>query len=210
MLRVIHEHEDPALMERIWRFRHTRFVEQLGWSELRRSDGRERDQFDNEKAIHIVLLHDDTIAGYSRLLPTTGPHLATEIYRDAWLEPPRGTGVFEWTRCATALNAPSINGIRASDVLMTGVLECLLHLNIEEILFLAYPQLVRMMRKRGYPVRVLASFSVENNKTAQLAAAKLSSGLLQRHRQRYGIHQPLLLPDSLLDRGIQERFPAPA
>ncbi|MGO4567491.1 acyl-homoserine-lactone synthase [Rhizobium sp. 2YAF20] len=210
MLRMIHEHEDPALMERIWRFRHTRFVEQLGWSELRRPDGRERDRFDNETAIHIVLLHDDTVVGYSRLLPTTGPHLATDIYRDASLEPPRGPEVFEWTRCATALNAPSVNGIPASDVLMTGVLECLLQLNVKEILFLTYPQLVRMMKKRGYPVRVLASFSVENNKAVQLAAAKLSFDLLQRHRQRYGIHQPLLPSDNLLDAGVQERFPTPA
>ena len=112
MLRLLHEHEDSALMERIWRFRHTRFVEQLGWSELRQPDGRERDKFDDEKAIHIVLLHDDLILGYSRLLPTTGPHLAIEIYRDVSLEPPKGPGVVEWTRCATTCSAARIGTAR--------------------------------------------------------------------------------------------------
>ena len=92
-----------ALMERAFRFRHAIFVEEKGWTDLRRPDGRERDQFDDEHAVHQICLRDGEIAGYQRLLPTTRPHLLTEVLSDLCREaPPAGPDVFEWTRFAVA------------------------------------------------------------------------------------------------------------
>lgn len=192
MLRIIYEHEDRRLMERVWSFRHMRFVEQLGWENLRRPDRRERDCFDNMHALHIVLILGNAIIGYSRLLPTTVAHLAAAICPDPHVNLPSGPHTFEWTRCAVLLDAPRIAGITASDMLMTGVLECLLHLGATEILFVTYPPLVEMMRRRGYRVKLLATFADAGGRPVQAACAKVSVKLLNLHRTTHGINGPLV------------------
>ena len=106
MLRVIHGSElgsHQKLMDRVFRFRHTVFVDEKGWEDLRHPDARERDQFDDDHAIHQVCLRDDEIVGYQRLLPTARPHLLTDVLGDLCrTKPPRGPRIFEWTRFCVA------------------------------------------------------------------------------------------------------------
>lgn len=92
-----------ALMDRAFRFRHDIFVEEKGWNDLRRPDGLERDRFDDAYAIHQLCLRGDDIVGYQRLLPTTRPHLLSDVLTDLCRrKPPRGPRVFEWTRFCVA------------------------------------------------------------------------------------------------------------
>lgn len=92
-----------ALMDRAFRFRHAVFVEEKGWEDLRQPDGLERDRFDDSHATHHICLRGDEIAGYQRLLPTTRPHLLTDVLSDLCRRrPPRGPRVFEWTRFCVA------------------------------------------------------------------------------------------------------------
>lgn len=106
MLKVIHGYELDAhheLMDRVFRFRHDVFVDEKGWDDLRQPDARERDQFDDVHAIHQVCLRGDEIVGYQRLLPTTRPHLLTDVLGDLCrTKPPRGPRIFEWTRFCVA------------------------------------------------------------------------------------------------------------
>lgn len=192
MLQIIHEYDDPALMDRVWSFRHTRFVEQLGWEAVRRADRRERDQFDGPSAIHLILEHEKHIVAYSRLLPTSFPYLAAEFCPHLKATLPAERYPFEWTRCATASNAPTINGIGASDLLMTGVLECLLDLGARGVVFLTYPRVVAMMCRRGYQFDLIETVGEENGVPIQLAAASVSRDLLRLHRDKYRISQSIL------------------
>src|SRR6478735_8312446 len=114
MLTVLYEDDDPLLMEKVWAFRHRRFVEEMEWNELRRPDHRERDQYDGSDVVHAVLMHREQVIGYSRLLPTTAPHFARDYGRLPSGALPCGPDIFEWSRCATAANAPLINGVSAS------------------------------------------------------------------------------------------------
>ena len=92
-----------TLMDRAFRFRHSIFVEEKGWEELRQPGGRERDRFDDRHAIHHICLRDEEIVGYQRLLPTTRPHLLSDVLTDLCRHtPPRGEHVFEWTRFSVA------------------------------------------------------------------------------------------------------------
>lgn len=92
-----------ALMDRAFRFRHTIFVDEKGWEDLRQPDGRERDRFDDAHAIHHMCLRGDDIVGYQRLLPTTRPHLLSDVLTDLCRHrPPRGPRVYEWTRFCVA------------------------------------------------------------------------------------------------------------
>lgn len=90
-------------MEEAWRLRHRVFVEGKGWTDLARPDGREIDQFDTASAIHFLLMQGGRLAAYSRLLPTTQPHLLSEIFPHLCLEElPRGPDTYEWTRQAVS------------------------------------------------------------------------------------------------------------
>jgi acyl-homoserine lactone synthase len=92
-----------ALIDRAFRFRHAIFVEEKGWEEIRRPDGREHDRFDCKDTIHHICFCGDEIAGYQRLLPTTRPHILSDVLahlcRDS---PPRGPNIYEWTRFCIA------------------------------------------------------------------------------------------------------------
>ena len=88
-------------LEEAYRLRHRIFVEEAGWEALRKPDGIERDQFDHEDAVHMLLYEGSRLIGYQRMLPTTRPYLLTEVYPQLCDgEPPRDPKVYEWTRFA--------------------------------------------------------------------------------------------------------------
>lgn len=91
-----------------FRFRHEAFVEEAGWDNLRRTDGREIDQFDTADTIHVVAIEDGCVRVYSRLNPTTQPHVLSSIYPHLAAQPiPRDEQVWEWSRMGTAKQARS-------------------------------------------------------------------------------------------------------
>lgn len=102
-LRGRDEWKFPELFDEAFRLRHKTFVEEMGWEAIRKPDGRERDQFDHDEAVHFMMLDGGKLASYSRLIPTTRPHLLSDIYPQ--LAPrgyPKGDHVWEWTRWTTA------------------------------------------------------------------------------------------------------------
>lgn len=93
----------PDLWSAVHALRHRIFVEEMGWEDLRRPDGLEIDQFDHEEAVHHLVMRNGELAGYQRMLPTTRPHLLTEVLTDLYEgTPPSGPRVFELTRYAVA------------------------------------------------------------------------------------------------------------
>lgn len=93
----------PALMEQVYRLRHQVFVEELGWSDIAKADGLERDQFDRPDAVHQICVRDGKVAGYQRMLPTVGPHLLADVLPHLCEGPlPRGLDTYEMTRYCVA------------------------------------------------------------------------------------------------------------
>jgi acyl-homoserine lactone synthase len=90
-------------LEQAYLLRHRVFVEERGWRCLRKADRREIDQFDSGDAIHIMEITAGQVIGYTRLLPTTRPHLLSDVYPELATRPiPRGAEIFEWTRYCVA------------------------------------------------------------------------------------------------------------
>ena len=167
MLKVIQGSEigsHQALMDRVLQFRHAVFVDEKGWEDLRQPDERERDQFDDEHAIHQVCMRDDEIVGYQRLLPTTRPHLLTDVLSDLCkTKPPRGPKIFEWTRFCVAPShrevRPRANG--AFLELAQGVVEWGMAHRVDTVtvaidwrLMVIAMQLRFFVRPLGFPKRV--------------------------------------------------------
>lgn len=91
--------EYQAELDQAFRLRHTVFVEEKGWTDLRREDGREIDRFDDEHAVHMLFLTENHVVGYQRMLPSTRPHLLSEVLLDLCEgERPVGANIWEWTR----------------------------------------------------------------------------------------------------------------
>lgn len=158
----IDRHRD--LLDRAFRFRHNIFVDEKGWDDLRKADGIERDQFDDEHAVHHILLRDDEIVGYQRLLPTTRPHLLTSVLSDLCrTKPPRGPRIAEWTRFCVAPShresRPRSNGVFLE--LAQGVVEWGMSANVDTVtvaidwrLMVIAMQLRFFVRPLGFPKRL--------------------------------------------------------
>lgn len=197
MLEIVRGRQVPqrqSIMEAVWRFRHQCFVETLGWEALRRADSRERDAFDTRSTVHLVLMEKNEVVGYSRLLPTTKPHLLSHLYPELIGDEsyPRGRQVFEWGRCATARHVTHVHGIATADLLMTAVLEFLVYSRITTVIIQTNPALVEMIRRRGYRLEVLCEPVLYEGEPLMAIAAYPSFRLLQQHRAAYGIDHSLL------------------
>lgn len=82
-----------------FRLRADVFVKELKWSAMTVVDGRERDQFDHEDAIHVLALDDGQVVGGVRLLPTTRPVLINTVFPQAIAMPLEiGPRFYEWSR----------------------------------------------------------------------------------------------------------------
>ncbi|MEM8750137.1 MAG: acyl-homoserine-lactone synthase [Pseudomonadota bacterium] len=88
-------------MEKAWRLRHEVFVDEKKWLALLKPDGREIDEFDDDRAIHMLAWDGDELVGYQRMLPTTRPYLLSAVYPELCEEEiPHSKTVWEWTRYA--------------------------------------------------------------------------------------------------------------
>lgn len=90
---------EPEL-DQHFRLRHTVFVEELGWSELRRPDGREIDRYDDPASTYLLAIDGGRVVGALRLRATEGPHLLADVFPHLVQRGPvpRGPDTLECTR----------------------------------------------------------------------------------------------------------------
>ena len=95
--RFLYERE----LDEHYRIRHRIYIEELKWRGLKpRADGRECDQFDTEESVYLLGLENEKVVGGLRLLPTTGPHLISDVFPQfaSIRGVPRSPDIAEWTR----------------------------------------------------------------------------------------------------------------
>jgi acyl-homoserine lactone synthase len=114
-------------MERAYRLRHQVFVEEMGWTDLAKPDGREIDQFDDKHAVHMLYIEQGKALGYQRVLPSTRPHLLSEIMPELCDgERPVGSHIWELTRhCVERGHREKTGRIAspAANALLSGLVE---------------------------------------------------------------------------------------
>jgi acyl-homoserine lactone synthase len=203
MIRVItgrdaHRHSD--LFERLYRLRHLVFVERMGWTELARPDGREVDQFDFDRAIHFIGMEDDRIASYSRLLPTSGPHLLRDIYPqllDGALAPQR-SDVYEWTRLFTNPTEASTSLSAAGRELFVAIAEYCELEGLSSLIAQSEPMWIPRLLQLGWEARPLALPVIYAGRPVIALEAHLMPGTVARTRKVLGVNYPVLTPDTLI------------
>ena len=137
---VNNRHNFRPTLEQMHRDRKTIFVDKLKW-DVPVVDGEyEIDQFDNDDAIYLLLREDDgRIIGGHRLLPTTKPHLFTELFSDMCNVRGLRSGerIYELTR--TCIDKETIGNDRelwALKHVMVGLFEFCVRAGIEQLTLL--------------------------------------------------------------------------
>lgn len=113
-------------LEDMYLMRHRIFVERMHWEGIRKADGREIDEFDNDDAIYLLVTDEGQVCGCHRMIPTTKPHLLSEVFADECEVRGvlRGPRVIECGRtCIEAERLPRDKLRIARRVLMTGLME---------------------------------------------------------------------------------------
>lgn len=94
----------PDIIDQIFRLRRQVFVEELGWRQFDVDGIYEKDQYDNDNAIHLASIsRQGQVLGYCRLYPTIFPHMLSEIFAGYIDGPvPQRADHYELTRAAVA------------------------------------------------------------------------------------------------------------
>jgi acyl-homoserine lactone synthase len=200
-----------ALLEQIYRFRHKLFVERLNWEACRRSDGREIDQFDGPGCIHLAYREDGAVTAYTRLLPTTRPHLLTAVYPHlAQRGPvPRGATIYEWTRCGT-LPARREGRTSRIDPATAGIFlaaaEVARARGLDGLLAQTHPILVNRLMACGWDVEPLGLPTRYEGHSILAVYARLTPDTVAASRRFFGLDAAPLHPPPV----PASRLPGPA
>jgi acyl-homoserine lactone synthase len=186
-------------LEQAYRLRHTVFVDEMKWEELRKPDGREIDQFDDERALHMLYVRDGIVLGYQRMLPTIRAHLLSDVMPELCDDDrPSGPDIWEWTRYCVA-RAHRERGRALSPIanaLLSGIVEWGLQCGVNRIIIEMDPiWLLRLVQLHfrvtplGLPKRIGGSDIVA-------VVAAFDERTLNRLREMRGDHSTVLVEES--------------
>jgi acyl-homoserine lactone synthase len=167
------------------RLRHRVFVEERHWEALRSADGHECDQFDTDAAIHVMAIEKGAVVGYSRLLPTTGPHLLSNIYPElAQRRIPRAPNILEWTRYCVAPEKRHDTAIGSmGSLVLYSVLEYAYGEGVTSLTMETDPIWMTRFFDFGFDVQPLGLPQVLDGEPVIALAIRLSEGAISKCRR---------------------------
>jgi N-acyl-L-homoserine lactone synthetase len=158
-----HRHAD--LLEKMFRQRARFFHDRLKW-DVRVVNGQERDRYDAEAPVYIIYTDDlgREIKGSLRLLPTTGPTLAADVFSDTLPDAVHLSAPAIWECSRFCLDEKVlVNGIEAitftSRVLIAALGDIAMRAGIESIIGNFDASKLRLYRRIGCEVDILGSTS---------------------------------------------------
>jgi acyl-homoserine lactone synthase len=185
-----------ALLEAAFRLRHSVFVDELGWQDLRRVDGREIDGFDGPHAIYFLAIEKGEVVGHLRMLPTTRPHLLSTIHPHlCQREYQRGPHVWEWTRACVcrAYRAGAPFG-RTLAELTLGAMEWGLTNGVRDVVVEWHPVWVTRFLELGVDVKPLGMPIELDGQPIVAALLHYEEPALDRLRRLHGTPPGIVAP----------------
>ena len=179
-------------LQQMWRQRHYVFIEKFGW-DLNSSEGMEIDEFDTVETKYLIATLDDrNVAGSVRLLPTTQPHLMSEIFPHLCNGVvPTGPDIWEVSR---HYNMPprADQRPRVGGEIMAGLLEFGLLFGIERFTLVSNMFLMPRVLAAGWDVTPLG-LPVDYQGEAIIAlSVSVTPAGLQALRHKRGISGPVI------------------
>lgn len=97
----LNAHRYQQELDSMHRLRHRILVDQMGWDNLRKKDGLERDQFDHDEAVYLLTTDEDrNTTACLRLVPSLSPSLTRDVFSHLCdLKPaPYGEDIYDASR----------------------------------------------------------------------------------------------------------------
>lgn len=203
-----------TVLDDMYKLRARVFSERMGW-DVRVTNGREIDEFDELDPAYIISLDDDyQVIGCARLLQTTGPHMLSDVFYDILDgEPPlRSVTVWESTRfCVdrerlgkgTSRNSVSY----ATAELMIGIMEYARESGIQDIITVIDPLMDRVMKRSENAPYDYVGKTADMGKVKALAAlVDCTDERIERVRAFSGVEGEIFLSeaDVILARAARE------
>ena len=181
--------EYRAELDQAFRLRHRVFVEDKGWTDLRREDGREIDRFDDEHAVHMLFTVEDRVVGYQRMLPSTRPHLLSEVLSGLCEgERPAGDNIWEWTRYCVEPQFRERGRMLSpvANALLSGIVEWGLGSGVDTIIIEMNPLWLLRLVQLHFRVTPLGLPKVIGGEETVAVTARFDERTLQRLRETRG------------------------
>lgn len=187
-------------LDRAFRLRHKVFVEEKGWTDLRRDDGRETDRFDDEHAVHMLYVEREHVVGYQRMLPTTRPHLLSEVLPELCEgERPVGSNIWEWTRYCVEQGHRERGRMLSpvANALLSGIVEWGLGSGVDTIVIEMNPLWLLRLVQLHFRVTPLGVPRLINGEETVAVTAKFDGRALDRLLETRGTSSTLVASPAL-------------
>lgn len=183
-----------AELSQMHRHRKAVFVDQIGWP-ISVAGDREIDAYDRADTVYLIAQATckGPVLASARLLPTTRPHLMSDVFAHACSDgPPRGPAIWEASRfCA----APSLINRRERLHLLweifCGVTETALLFGIDRIVFTANAALLPLALRCGWRARRLGPTLSDGADQVTAVGVDVEPAGLRAIRRRFDIPGPV-------------------
>jgi len=202
---TLNSYSDQKSLAAMFKFRQEIFVDRLGW-ELKTDAQGEKDQFDHDAAIFLVLENRrGQVVASARMLPTYAPSLLADVFPAlAGGKPPRDPRVWEVTRLAVDHRKERLDdvpGLTAQEI--PGALWCCLMefgmaVGARNLISVSDRRIEIIMKRAGWNLQRLGPVLDDASGKIVGECSKVSSLALQNLQKACHINRPVLNENGLM------------
>ncbi|TQN59176.1 N-acyl-L-homoserine lactone (AHL) synthase [Agrobacterium tumefaciens] len=192
-------HKHSELLDQSFRLRKRVFADRLGWN-VSVSGYRERDRYDDLHPAYLLWCDEDRcqLYGSVRLMPTTGPTLLYDIFRETFPDACDliAPGIWEGTRMCIDEDAidrdfPDMRPDRAFCLLLLALCEAALANGINTMISNYEPHMRRVYQKAGAELDELGRSDGYGRHPVCCGAFEVSHRVLGAMRSKLQVDEPL-------------------
>lgn len=202
MIRVVNGAERsryPAEMDQMFRARAEIFGNRMGW-DITLRDGWEIDAYDDVNPLYLLSIDSMTgsVRGSLRLLPTAGPHMMRDVFRQYFEAPVLIESPLVW-ECTRFCIHPGHEGSMlpggvhlATSELLLGICEVALSAGVDQITGVFDRRMVRIYRRVGWNPVVIGRSETAGAEPIMVGLWDATDRALATMRARSGIGESVL------------------
>lgn len=192
---------DFTLFDQMFRLRADTFKRRLGW-DVEVKDGWERDGYDDLDPLYVMSLDagDGALLGSCRLLPTSGPHMMSEVFgrhfsEDAILRSPHIWEITRFCVCEERKSTATPSGLNCATIeMLAGVCELGRKAGVTHVTAVFDPLMGRIYRRAGLKTNVIGQSDTLGPMRVYAGIWALTPATLQGLRMAGGFTASVLAP----------------
>lgn len=174
-------------LEQMHRDRKRVFVDWLKWNVLVTDGVCEVDQFDNDDTVYLVEAEGGRHLASIRLLPSTRPHLMSEVFSSLCAEGvPRGEDIWEFTRFCISPDVSKEEAHRLRDLMRIATVEYAALHGITRYTCVTHLQFLSQILAFGWDTEPLGLPQVIDGIAMGAILFRITPNSLAQARERYG------------------------